>query len=175
MKNKGCKMTRSRKYYLEHREEKLEYVRKYRQKYPGRRKESDRKYRQTHRKERIDYKKRYRMGNREESNRLDRKYRQRCRIAARNIISDNELRCVRCGCDDFRFLEINHKNGGGRMEVKKEKNLRSALCRRIISGKRKPNDLEILCRPCNHIHFLEKKYKEKIPLRVVYDKNLKSG
>ena len=29
----------------------------------------------------------------------------------------DKIECVRCGCDDVRFLEINHKNGLGRQEL----------------------------------------------------------
>ena len=73
-----------------------------------------------------------------------------------------ELKCVRCGCDDLRFLEINHKNGkdptgGG-----------TSLYYDVAACRRKTDDLELLCRPCNHIHYLEMKFGEKIPLRVIY-------
>jgi hypothetical protein len=39
------------------------------------------------------------------------------RIILLNIISNNNPYCIRCGCDDIRLLEINHKNGGGNQEL----------------------------------------------------------
>lgn len=63
--------------------------------------------------------------------------------------------CVRCGCDDTRLLEINHKNGGGGREMKAKG---VEFYRSIISGERPTDDLEILCRPCNAVHALELKH-----------------
>ena len=62
--------------------------------------------------------------------------------------------CTRCGCRDSRFLEVNHKNGGGAKETKNGK-WSMQFYHSIASGKRRVDDLEILCRPCNAIHFLE--------------------
>ena len=73
---------------------------------------------------------------------------------------DPNLKCVRCGCTDIRFLEVNHKNGGGG----KESRCRNQTTKSILSHNRRIDDLDLLCRPCNHIHFLELKYKEEIPL-----------
>jgi len=76
------------------------------------------------------------------------------------------LNCVRCGCTDLRFLEFNHKNGGGYKESQ-QKGVNGGLYYRINYG-RKTDDLELLCRPCNHIHFLEMKFGCKIPLKVIF-------
>lgn len=78
-----------------------------------------------------------------------------------------DLKCARCGCDDVRFLEINHKYGGGTKEVRSSKRTIHYL---VFYYNRPTNDLELVCRPCNHIHYLEMKFGEKIPLRVVYEK-----
>ena len=72
------------------------------------------------------------------------------------------MECVRCGCDDIRLLEINHKNGGGRLDNRN-------IIQRIRTKERKTDDLELLCRPCNAIHFIEKKFGEKFPLKVVWN------
>lgn len=81
-----------------------------------------------------------------------------------------KLECVRCGCNDIRFLEVNHKNGGAWRVNKITKNeIGPRLWNRVRLDKRKTDDLELLCRPCNHIHFLELKYKEKIPLMVKWN------
>jgi hypothetical protein len=52
------------------------------------------------------------------------------------------------------MLEINHKNGGGAREVKQGNRFNCD----IISGRRSIDDLEILCKPCNAVHYLELKY-----------------
>lgn len=63
--------------------------------------------------------------------------------------------CVRCGCDEIDFLEFNHKNGGGAKEHRVSKN--RPMMDRILTGKRGVEDLEIVCRVCNALDFLERK------------------
>jgi len=76
-------------------------------------------------------------------------------------------KCVRCGCDDWRVLEVNHKNGGGNREHETGRYAR-ALYHDIMQRRRTTEDLEILCRPCNAIHYLEMKFGP-LPIRVVWD------
>ncbi len=61
--------------------------------------------------------------------------------------------CARCGCDEFFFLEINHKTGGGTQERKGE--TAYVFYRKIANGERSPNGLEVLCAVCNALHKLE--------------------
>ena len=75
-------------------------------------------------------------------------------------------RCARCGCDDPRLLEINHKNGGGSVEVGKG-TYTNRFYYDIAAGKRGVEDLELLCRPCNALHYLEMKYGP-LPMKVVW-------
>ena|SRR3990167_2210919 len=75
-------------------------------------------------------------------------------------------KCARCGCDDVRLLEINHKNGGGGKETQKGNKV-ARFYLDIASGKRKTDDLELLCKPCNGIHALEMKYGQ-LPMKVVW-------
>ena len=72
------------------------------------------------------------------------------------IAGTNDFRCVRCGCNDMRFLEINHKFGGGKKDLRN--NQSSKFYRDIADGSRCTDDLEILCKPCNAIHALELKF-----------------
>jgi 5-methylcytosine-specific restriction endonuclease McrA/DNA-directed RNA polymerase subunit RPC12/RpoP len=65
--------------------------------------------------------------------------------------------CARCGCDDSRLLEINHKNGGGGKETLNGKSSKK-FYDDIAKGRRKTDDLELLCKPCNSVHALELKY-----------------
>ena len=90
-------------------------------------------------------------------------YYQKKKIQAFNKIKKNKIECVRCGCNDIRLLEVNHKNGGGSQEKKNSKYSNAVLS--VIYGNRKTDDLELLCRPCNHIHYLELKYG-KLPMEV---------
>ena len=85
-----------------------------------------------------------------------------------NLISNNNPCCANCGCDDKRLLEINHKNGGGGKELKKGKNT-NVFMWDIYMGRRKTNDLNLLCRPCNSLHYLELKYG-KLPLKILWNK-----
>lgn len=93
---------------------------------------------------------------------------QKIKRLALSII-DPKLRCARCGCDDMRFLEKNHKNGGGNKEAKSRGRFTLSNYE-IIKGIRKTDDLEILCKPCNHIHFLELKHNSKTGLETVWNK-----
>jgi len=89
---------------------------------------------------------------------------QRYRNKALEQIDPN-LKCKRCGCDDIRFLEINHINGGGGKEHKKEN---TPIANQILHRGRSTHDLELLCRPCNNIHYLELKYKRPLPMQVIW-------
>ena len=95
-----------------------------------------------------------------------RKMNLRRRLKALTMVDPN-LKCVRCGCDDIRFLEINHINGGGNKEQRDSKHKTVTL--RILYYGRKTDDLELLCRPCNVIHALEMKFGI-VPLKVIFDK-----
>jgi hypothetical protein len=74
--------------------------------------------------------------------------------------------CVRCGCDDPRLLEINHKEGGGTRETQKGK-YSQRFYFDIARGKRSTDDLELLCKPCNAIHALEMRFGP-LPMKVVW-------
>jgi hypothetical protein len=76
------------------------------------------------------------------------------RRAALLFIGGGELKCVRCGCDKYEALEINHKNGGGRAELLK---LKGKFYRDIAKRERDILDLEICCRVCNSLDYLERK------------------
>lgn len=72
-------------------------------------------------------------------------------------------RCVNCGCDDVRCLEINHVKGGGAQERKNKDYHR--LSKEILEGKRK--DVNLLCRLCQGLDYLERKYG-RLPFVVTY-------
>jgi len=68
-----------------------------------------------------------------------------------------EISCVRCGCTDDRFLQINHKEGGGGKELRRM-NGGDRMINEILAGRRKVDDLELTCAPCNAIHHFERVY-----------------
>ena len=93
-----------------------------------------------------------------------RKWYNERRIILMKEIAAGDPKCVRCGCNDFDLLEINHKSGKGYQIQKKYGYVYAQIKKQILHY----SDLEILCRACNQIHFLEIKYNRKIPLRVVF-------
>ena len=88
---------------------------------------------------------------------------------------DPTMKCAMCGCDDTRFLEVNHIKGGGRKEQKEFKDEDHASSQNIImlihKGKRGVEDLNLLCRICNSIDHLERVHGHT-GLRVVWDKQV---
>jgi len=86
---------------------------------------------------------------------------------------DPALKCAMCGCDDTRFLEVNHIKGGGVKEREGYKDgghkLSHNMILLIFNGKRNLEDLNLLCRACNSIDHLERVHGTT-GLRVVWDK-----
>ncbi len=68
--------------------------------------------------------------------------------------------CVRCGCADIRALEINHKYGGGTKERRTTNKYGIHMWNAILSGKRSTDDLNVLCRVCNNLDYMERKFPE---------------
>jgi hypothetical protein len=81
-----------------------------------------------------------------------------------------EGKCINCGCDLVEILEINHKNGGGNkeMDLKYFGNTINFL-KDIISGNRKTDDLEIRCKVCNTLHYVDTVLKIQ-GFKVKYEK-----
>lgn len=77
------------------------------------------------------------------------------------------IACSRCGCDRIEFLEVNHINGGGNQETK---NNHSKFYSDILKDLRQTDDLEILCKLCNNLHYVEMKFG-KLPFRIIWKKN----
>ena len=97
------------------------------------------------------------------------KTRETVRKVIFNLLSDGNPVCANCGCDDARFLEINHINGGGTKELHKGQKTNSFYLD-IYSGRRKTDDLNLLCKICNALHFLELK-NGKLPFVVSWIKD----
>jgi hypothetical protein len=139
-------------------------------------------YRENHKEETKVYNKEYRAKNREknraycskyakehrkEANKRNRETMRKVRLGVLNSISNNNPVCVRCGCNDIRLLEVNHKNGDGGKERRERKNY--TIYFDVLNNKRRVDDLEILCKICNAWHYLEHKFG-KLPYDVKYFK-----
>lgn len=125
--------------------------------------EYQRQYRKSNREKDVEMKRNYYVRNAEHLREYARNYRQRhskrfelLRQHALVIVGRGSVRCIKCGCDDPTLIEINHINGGG----KAERRLLSsqAIHTRIIDGRRSIDDLDLRCRVCNLLHYLEMKY-----------------
>ncbi len=93
-------------------------------------------------------------------------HRKKLRIGVlKKITNYKKIVCIACGCNDIRLLEINHKNGGGTKENKRIGSMR--LYYDILYEKRTVKDLEILCRVCNSLHYLELKFG-KLPFKIIW-------
>lgn len=143
-----------KKYYQSHKEKIIEYVKKYSNNPKG--KKARKKYENSSKGRKT--KKKYYEYHREELNRYSKKYNEEVYNKARMVIGKGAIKCINCGCDDKRIVEINHIDGGGCQEFKKNTN--GTFYRAIVNGERKTDDLNLLCRLCNTAHFLELKYGE---------------
>lgn len=117
-------------------------------KHPKEKREKARKYARTHRKEMREYKQKQRLS------------------ALQKVSGLQKPLCANCGCDYLPFLEINHINGGGGKE-KRGFGRGDGLFRYIITGRRKVDDLNVLCKVCNSLHYLELKHGY-VPMEVIW-------
>ncbi len=89
------------------------------------------------------------------------------RAAVLRLVGNGKVECVRCGCDKPELLEINHKDGGGTQEKKRLG--AGQVYRDILKLKRAIDDLELCCRVCNALHYLEMKYGP-LPYQITFDR-----
>jgi 5-methylcytosine-specific restriction endonuclease McrA len=81
-----------------------------------------------------------------------RKYNNSFRLRVLKIIAKNDIKCANCGITDVRILDINHINGGGAKETKHNNR---QFYYDIIKGRRQTDDLNLLCKNCNFLHYLK--------------------
>lgn len=113
-----------------------------------------------HRKESIEAMQKWRIDHPERRRQLNREHYQRLRLKVFNKLGG--AKCVYCGCDDIRILEVNHINGGGGKEQKKLRASHNGkqLYEMIASGERATDDLNVTCRVCNMWHYVGLKYPD---------------
>ena len=80
------------------------------------------------------------------------------------LMIQSEIKCVNCGCNDERVIEINHKNGDGCKERKKYPSV--TMWRKIVKGERGVNDLELTCIVCNALDRANRKTYSKLPYSI---------
>jgi hypothetical protein len=80
-------------------------------------------------------------------------YRNNYKMKTFEKVGRGKLSCVYCGCDYIPALQINHKNGDGARERIECKNYSYTFYRKIRSGERLIDDLELTCGACNWIYY----------------------
>lgn len=108
-----------------------------------------------HREKALVNTKKYRANNPDKVSRSRRSQYLNRRIKALEMVGG--AKCVYCGCDVLSFLEINHKNGDGCQEWKK---MGAGIVDRLLNGTRAIDGLEVACRVCNNLHYLQLKDPE---------------
>ncbi len=155
-------------------ERKREYARVYNATHKEESKRRHREYYLKNREVIIQRTTRYHLENKEWKKKYYQQYYAKIRLKTLAKV-DPALKCAMCGCDDTRFLEVNHIQGGGvkeRIAYKNEKHNESHnMILLIHTGKRGLEDLNLLCRACNSIDHLERVYGHS-GLRVVWDKQV---
>lgn len=94
-----------------------------------------------------EYRDKYRENNRAKVRESQRKYHKRIKTELFNLLGN---KCVKCGFEDKRALQIDHINGGG---VKELKLYSTKDYRRVVlkSLQNKENKYQLLCANCNWI------------------------
>lgn len=93
------------------------------------------------------------QGYRERTRGKEREYKQSRRVRERlEVLSALGGKCVRCGVDDWRVLQIDHVNGGGTQERRQAKSIARYYKDMLLS----PEKYQILCANCHQI----KRYEE---------------
>ena len=112
------------------------------------RKEYCREYYKKNKKHLSEYQKKWQRGNSEyQKNHL--------RNLRKSVIEALGAKCMRCGFDDTRALQIDHINGGGSQE-RKAKGFSGSFHRNVLrSFINKENKYQLLCANCNWIKRVE--------------------
>jgi len=158
-------------YRASHKEETTAYNEKNKEKIKKRRDQ----YYQENREAIIQRTTKYHLEHKEQRQKWYKQYYQKIRLEVLARV-DPAMKCAICGCDDTRFLEVNHIKGGGVKEREGYKDGGHKLGHNMIllihTGRRNLEDLNLLCRACNSIDHLERVYGHS-GLRVVWDKQVK--
>ena len=111
------------------------------------------KFRQEHKEEHLMANRLWAKENKDKINRWERRYRHRIRRELLLLLGN---KCIRCGIDDWRTLQIDHINGGGRQDIAKFSSNISYLKAVRVSVENKEGKYQLLCANCNQIKRIEK-------------------
>jgi len=157
-------------YRATHKQESIAYREKNKEQIKKRRDE----YYQKNREAIIQRTEKYHLENKEWRKKYYKQYYQKIRLEVLARV-DPAMKCAMCGCDDTRFLEVNHIKGGGHKEREGYRedghDWGHNMILLIYRGKRDLEDLNLLCRACNSIDHLERAYGHT-GLMVVWDKQV---
>jgi hypothetical protein len=92
-------------------------------------------------------------------------YRWKFRLSVLTIVGRGVIKCVNCGCTNPRFIEINHKNGGGIKDIRPDP---MKFYYSIKKLERHIDDLELTCRICNTLHYMELLHG-KLPYKIIWN------
>jgi len=104
----------------------------------------------------ASYVKKWRVNNPEKQRLARQRAYNNRKVKAMNLVGG--AICRRCGCDSLHALEFNHINGNGTQEYRETN--RKPIVDRLLTSKRNTDDLEILCRVCNALDYIERKVPE---------------
>lgn len=156
----------SKKYYIENREERLKKSRAYYYKNREKILAYSASYSREKRKDPVFLKKESERGkiysakNKEKIRTRNKELNLRYRIKLLEILGG--VRCIRCGFSDYRALQVDHINGGGRKDYQTKRELKSP--KGYIEHVKKDIALyQVLCANCNWIKKCEnnENYKGK--------------
>ena len=114
-----------------------------------------------------EYHRAYRKKNRERIRAVERAYAQKMR---ERVIDKLGGKCVYCGCDIPEALEVNHINGAEDVDPRHRTTTRSGLCA-ILRGEY-DDQIELTCKVCNSVHYLERLLKLNGKWTVSFADNL---
>lgn len=100
----------------------------------------------------------YRLKNKDKLRNYNKEYSKRLRSAAIDTLGG---KCVSCGVEDIRVLQIDHINGGGSLERKSREYVGNFYKNVIRSFLNKENKYQILCANCNWIKRSENEETKK--------------
>ena len=95
------------------------------------------------------YQRNWEKENREKRNAGQRRYYNSLRKRVLDLMGG---KCIYCGCDEYKALEINHINGGGYQERMLRGSRSKQFYLDIVAGRRQLKDLELTCGVCNTRH-----------------------
>lgn len=135
-------------YYLTHRDLELSRANEYNKKHRQQKCEYSRKYHSEHKEKILVRMKKYRNQNKYRIRYIKKKNYDDVRYFVISYYSDNLNNCAICGESIFKFLSIDHINGGG---TKQRKNLKlnSLKLYRWLMKNGFPEDYRVLCFNCN--------------------------